>query len=199
MDKRRSIRIWPRILLEATRTTRGVDRADAYVERNGLDFPLDPEARRVYPEPACIAHPILQLDLAKAGISSIIWATGYVADYSWVQVDAFDVNGNHGISAALRVSLVSTSWGCRTSRAGGRALFGAFGTTQNTWPIKSLFNGNIWLTVMRRSARRVRESDLSFQGKRCNRSFWLGSRLLANREVLLDVHGLAPCGRHTHA
>ena len=43
-----------------------LDRADAYVERNGLDFPLEPEARRVYPEPACIAHPILQLDLAKA-------------------------------------------------------------------------------------------------------------------------------------
>jgi putative flavoprotein involved in K+ transport len=70
-----------------------LDRADAYVERNGLDLPLDPDARRVYPEPACMAHPILQLDLAKAGISSIIWATGYVADYSWVQVDTFDVNG----------------------------------------------------------------------------------------------------------
>jgi hypothetical protein len=29
-----------------------LDRADAYVERNGLDLPLDPDARRVYPEPA---------------------------------------------------------------------------------------------------------------------------------------------------
>ena len=57
-----------------------LDRADAYVERNGLDLPPDPEARRVYPEPECVAHPILELDLAKAGISSIIWATGYVAD-----------------------------------------------------------------------------------------------------------------------
>lgn len=70
-----------------------LDRADAYVERNGLDLPPDPEARRVYPEPECIAHPILELDLAKAGISSIVWATGYVSDYGWVQVDAFDVNG----------------------------------------------------------------------------------------------------------
>jgi putative flavoprotein involved in K+ transport len=70
-----------------------LDRADAYVERNGVDLPPDPEARRAYPEPECIAHPILELDLAKAGISSIIWATGYVSDYSWVQVDAFDVNG----------------------------------------------------------------------------------------------------------
>ncbi len=70
-----------------------LDRADAFVERNGLDLPLDPEARRVYPEPACIAHPILQLDLAKAGVSTIIWATGYAADYGWVQVDAFDAAG----------------------------------------------------------------------------------------------------------
>jgi putative flavoprotein involved in K+ transport len=70
-----------------------LDRADAYVERNGLDLPPDPEARRIYPEPDCLSRPILELDLAKAGVSSIIWATGYVADYSWVQVDAFDANG----------------------------------------------------------------------------------------------------------
>jgi putative flavoprotein involved in K+ transport len=70
-----------------------LDRADAYVERNGLDLPLDPEARRVYAEPACVADPILQLDLARAGISSIIWATGYFSDYSWVEVDAFDAQG----------------------------------------------------------------------------------------------------------
>jgi putative flavoprotein involved in K+ transport len=70
-----------------------LDRADAYVDRNGLDLPPDPEARRVWPDPDCVVRPILELDLAKAGISSIIWATGYVADYSWVQVDAFDANG----------------------------------------------------------------------------------------------------------
>ncbi|WP_428661601.1 flavin-containing monooxygenase [Reyranella sp.] len=70
-----------------------LDRADAYVERNGLDLPPEPEARRIYPEPECVTHPILELDLARAGISSIIWATGYVSDYSWVQVDTFDANG----------------------------------------------------------------------------------------------------------
>lgn len=70
-----------------------LDRADAYVERNGLDFPTDPQARRVCPEPECVAHPILELDLTKAGISFIIWATGYVSDYGWVQIDAFDANG----------------------------------------------------------------------------------------------------------
>ncbi len=70
-----------------------LDRADAYIERNGLDLPPDPEARRVYADADCVARPILELDLAKAGISSILWATGYVADYSWVEVDAFDANG----------------------------------------------------------------------------------------------------------
>jgi hypothetical protein len=31
-----------------------------------------------------------------------------MADYSWVQVDTFDGTASHGISAALRVSPVST-------------------------------------------------------------------------------------------
>ena len=70
-----------------------LDRADAFAERNGLDLPPDPGARKAYPEPDCVTHPIRELDLAEAGVSSIIWATGYVADYSWVQVDAFDANG----------------------------------------------------------------------------------------------------------
>ncbi len=70
-----------------------LDRADAYIERNGLDLPEDPEARRIHPDPECVSHPIRELDLAAAGISTIIWATGYMADYSWIEVDAFDANG----------------------------------------------------------------------------------------------------------
>jgi putative flavoprotein involved in K+ transport len=70
-----------------------LDRADAYVERNGLDLPQDPEARRSPPDADCITHPIRSLDLAQAGISTIIWATGYAPDYGWVQIDAFDANG----------------------------------------------------------------------------------------------------------
>src|SRR4029079_4119652 len=70
-----------------------LDEADAYVARNGLDLPEEPQARVLGPDPDCMTNPILELDLAAAGVSSIIWATGFAFDYSWLQVDAFDDNG----------------------------------------------------------------------------------------------------------
>lgn len=70
-----------------------LDRADAYAKRNSLDLPEDPEARKTYPDPECLRNPIRDLDLAAAGVSSIVWATGYVADYGWIEVDAFDAQG----------------------------------------------------------------------------------------------------------
>ena len=70
-----------------------LDEADAYVARNGLDLPEEPEARVIGPDPDCVTDPIRELDLAAAGITSIIWATGFAFDYGWLQVDAFDENG----------------------------------------------------------------------------------------------------------
>jgi putative flavoprotein involved in K+ transport len=46
-----------------------LDQADEYVIRNGLDFPLEPEAREVLPDPDCVKNPILEIDLKEAGIN----------------------------------------------------------------------------------------------------------------------------------
>ena len=67
--------------------------ADAYAASEGLDLPPEPEAHHLGPLPACVTDPVLTLDLAKAGIGSIVWATGYGPDYGWVQIDAFDDRG----------------------------------------------------------------------------------------------------------
>lgn len=61
--------------------------ADEYVERNGLDLPEEPEAHVLGPEPECVSNPVRELDLAEAGVTTVIWATGYGVDYSWLQVD----------------------------------------------------------------------------------------------------------------
>ena len=42
--------------------------ADAYAARNGLDLPLEPEARIFEPDPQCVTDPIVELNLAEAGI-----------------------------------------------------------------------------------------------------------------------------------
>jgi putative flavoprotein involved in K+ transport len=70
-----------------------LDEADAFVARNGLDLPLEPEARKIGPDPQCMTDPVRSLDLAEAGITSIIWATGFTVDFSWLRVNAVDEAG----------------------------------------------------------------------------------------------------------
>lgn len=77
--------------------------ADAYIERNGLDLPPEPQAWELLPDPECLLNPLTQLDIAAAGITTIIWATGFKFDFGWLNVDAFDEKGlpfhKRGISA----------------------------------------------------------------------------------------------------
>ncbi len=68
--------------------------ADAYVAREGLDLPAEPDAYAIGADPACMTNPVLALDLAAAGISTVIWATGYAFDFGWIECDAFDARGN---------------------------------------------------------------------------------------------------------
>jgi len=77
--------------------------ADAYIEANGLPFPPEPQAWELLPDPECLVNPMLSLDLAEAGVTTILWATGFKFDFSWLKVDAFDEKGEpfhkRGISA----------------------------------------------------------------------------------------------------
>ncbi|PWU27310.1 FAD-dependent oxidoreductase [Pseudomonas sp. RW407] len=104
-----------------------LDAADAYIERNGLDLPEEPEARRVFPDAECVRNPILELDLAAAGITSIIWATGYAVNFDWLQVDAFDEKGKprhqRGVSREPGVYFVGLPW---LSRRGSSFIWGVW-------------------------------------------------------------------------
>jgi putative flavoprotein involved in K+ transport len=94
-----------------------LDEADAYAALNGLDLPPEPEARKIEPDPRCVTDPILELNLAEAGITSIVWATGFTADYSWLKVDAFDEAGKpkhlRGVSAEPGVYFLGLPWQSR--------------------------------------------------------------------------------------
>ena len=94
-----------------------LDEADAYVVRNSLDFPEEPEVRKVEPDPACVTDPVLELNLTEAGITSILWATGFDVDYSWLKVDAFDEEGKpkheRGISVEPGVYFLGLPWQSR--------------------------------------------------------------------------------------
>lgn len=94
-----------------------LDEADAYVTANGLDLPEEPDARRIEADPPCLTDPVLELDLAEAGIGSIIWATGYAVDYGWLEVDAFDEKGRpkhqRGISGEPGIYFLGLPWQAR--------------------------------------------------------------------------------------
>ena len=91
-----------------------LDEADAYVERNGLELPEDPDARRRWPEPDCVDRPIRKLNLAESGVTSIVWATGFTTDYGWLEVDALDEAGHprhqRGISSEPGVYFLGLPW-----------------------------------------------------------------------------------------
>lgn len=104
-----------------------LDEADAYVARNGLDLPDEPDARKLGPAPPCVTDPILELDLAGAGVTSIIWATGFAVDYGWLQVDAFDERcrprHRRGVSSEPGVYFLGLPW---LSRRGSSFIWGVW-------------------------------------------------------------------------
>jgi len=104
-----------------------LDEADAYVARNSLDLPDEPNARHIEPDPDCVSNPILELSLAEAGITSILWATGFGVDFSWLKVDAFDEDGRpkhqRGVSAERGIYFLGLPW---LSQRGSSFIWGVW-------------------------------------------------------------------------
>ncbi|GBR03412.1 flavin-containing monooxygenase [Acetobacter oeni] len=101
--------------------------ADTYIARNGLDLPEEPEAHHILPDPECVKSPIRSLDLKKANIRTVIWATGFGADYSWLKVDALDENGRprheRGVSSEPGVYFLGLPW---QTRRGSSFIWGVW-------------------------------------------------------------------------
>lgn len=104
-----------------------LDDADAYVARTGIDLPEEPEAREMLPDPDSLANPIRELDLAAEGITTIIWATGFRQDFSWMKVDAFDDRGapvhQRGVSFEPGIYFLGLPW---QSRRGSTFIWGVW-------------------------------------------------------------------------
>ena len=65
---------------------------DEWAATNGVCDAVDPAHR---PEPTRVeASPPLGLDLRRAGIRTIVWATGFRPDYSWLELPILDPKGN---------------------------------------------------------------------------------------------------------
>lgn len=104
-----------------------LDAADEYIARNGLSLPEEPEARFFLPDPDCLTQPLTELDLAAAGVSCIIWATGYTTDYRWLKVNAFNEQQrpqhHRGVSSEPGVYFLGLPW---LSRRGSTFIWGVW-------------------------------------------------------------------------
>jgi putative flavoprotein involved in K+ transport len=67
-----------------------LDRFDLWAAANEVDGLGDIERPEPTREPEAV---VTQLDLAKAGIGTVLWATGFKPDHSWVDLPVLDYKG----------------------------------------------------------------------------------------------------------
>jgi putative flavoprotein involved in K+ transport len=88
---------------------------DAHVEREGIraEAPLPDPGEPPLPD-LRESDEITNFDLSRAGVSSVIWCTGFDADWSWVKVDMFDQAGrprhNNGETEFPGLYLLGMPW-----------------------------------------------------------------------------------------
>jgi len=105
-----------------------LNEADEFIEQNNLDLPLESQAHMLGPMPDAAVNPIRELDLAQVGITTILWATGYSLDYTWLQVpgainDLGKPAHQRGVSSAHGIYFLGLPW---LSRRGSAFIWGVW-------------------------------------------------------------------------
>ncbi|GAB6898822.1 MSMEG_0569 family flavin-dependent oxidoreductase [Kineosporia succinea] len=87
------------------------DLIDAHIEREHLDQPTEERYTPVW-EPG--HHVPTQVDLTRSGITSVIWCTGFDADYRWVDLPVFDGRGypahHRGVTSRPGLYVLGLPW-----------------------------------------------------------------------------------------
>ena len=106
----------------AAQITQGIDE---YITKTGMEVAANRTTGEAPSKSATPTKPLLTLDLQSAGISTIIWASGYKLDFGWVQLPIFDQAGypvhRRGITAYPGLYFLGLHWLYKTKSA---LLFG---------------------------------------------------------------------------
>jgi putative flavoprotein involved in K+ transport len=86
------------------------DSVDTYISEAGIEAPVEDRYVPVWkPE-----EETTSLDLAAAGITTVVWAVGFESDYSWVKVGAFDGGGHpthsRGVTSVPGLYFLGLPW-----------------------------------------------------------------------------------------
>src|SRR5262249_40478840 len=98
-----------------------LDAADECASGAGLDLPQEPSARIAEADPPCVTEPIRQLNFRTAGVTTVIWATGYTLDFSWIDIPIFDERRTpihrRGVTDMLGLYFLGLQWLSRRESA----------------------------------------------------------------------------------
>ncbi len=85
-------------------------RIDDYIAEHDIDAPEEPS----YEPPWAPDEEPTSLDLSSTDVSTVLWATGYDYDFSWVNVPVFDETGypeyHRGVTDAPGLYFVGLAW-----------------------------------------------------------------------------------------
>jgi len=91
------------------------DDVDIYIEKIGIEPPPNEDDPADTPDPeATCASTLRQLNLQDAGISTIIWSTGFTGDFSWIHLPVTNEDGmpihNRGVSPVPGLYFIGFPW-----------------------------------------------------------------------------------------
>jgi putative flavoprotein involved in K+ transport len=94
---------------------------DRFIALSGIDAPPDDRVPFQFDPPE-----LAELDLRAAGVSTVIWATGYRLDYGWIDPPIFDEQGfpwhRRGVTEVPGLYFLGLLWQHNQASA---TLFGA--------------------------------------------------------------------------
>ncbi|MGQ7296367.1 MSMEG_0569 family flavin-dependent oxidoreductase [Quadrisphaera sp. KR29] len=89
------------------------DDIDGWIARQGIDAPTEARYTPVWRPPAPEDEDV-DLDLRAAGVTAVVWAVGFRADFRWVQVGVFDGTGapthRRGVTAVPGLHFLGLPW-----------------------------------------------------------------------------------------
>ncbi len=96
---------------QAVQLTQAIDN---FVVRTGMEVPAESTSEDSTTKWMPPAEPRLEVDLYAAGISTVIWATGFQLDFGWVHVPVFDETGSplhqRGITSSPGLYFLGLPW-----------------------------------------------------------------------------------------
>jgi putative flavoprotein involved in K+ transport len=95
---------------------------DAFIQQRGIGAPLEAPVRDQAPNEGTPKVLINQLNFRSADITTIIWATGYGLDFSWIKIPIFDDHGfpqhYRGVTAQAGLYFLGLPWLYRATSSG---------------------------------------------------------------------------------